>query len=224
MGLVQATRGRYEGPQALSVTFYEMRAAASAFELMQRWRPSEGRLASYKGRWFVVIEAKGADLATLSRVAEGLDDALEKAGRGIGDEGSATEFQFPLHPGDRRPEGGEILSHGVKDTSQVDAKVVVYDFVSHPRHLPPRHLRVLLPQRGRNPLRRLSDNLQRPNHGEDCFLAWKVTEIILQRNKLKQRDRAVIELHQDIEVVRFTPLSTHEGAEKAQKSDTVPAS
>ncbi len=80
LGLETALRGRYDGPLPLTVEFYRMRSAPSAFELMQRWRPEPGRMASYKGRWFFLIQSDGAAHAELTAAAQGLEAALANRG------------------------------------------------------------------------------------------------------------------------------------------------
>lgn len=76
MGVAGAYTARYSGSQSVTAKFYRMNASASAFELMQKWRPVEGKLASYSGTWFVVIESPGADNATLSSIASAIEAEL----------------------------------------------------------------------------------------------------------------------------------------------------
>ena len=82
LGLRSAWRGRYEGPGSLAITVYEMTTWGGAFELAQRWRPAEGRLAFYVGALFIVLESKGMDHAALSEVVESLEAALKSSRTG----------------------------------------------------------------------------------------------------------------------------------------------
>ncbi len=75
-GLQHATRARYSGDAEVTVTFYRMSDGSTAFELMQTWRPAEGRLAVYTGPWFAVIESEGLDTAALSEIAAAVETAL----------------------------------------------------------------------------------------------------------------------------------------------------
>ena len=76
LGLRSTRPGRYEGPATLTVTVYEMTSSGGAFELVQRWRPGEGRLATRVNSLFIVPESEGMDHAALTRVAESLEAAL----------------------------------------------------------------------------------------------------------------------------------------------------
>jgi hypothetical protein len=75
-GVLEAIRARYDGPAPLVITFCRMPASGNAFELVQRWRPAEGRLATYSGSWFVELEAPELDHGRLSALAEELDRSL----------------------------------------------------------------------------------------------------------------------------------------------------
>lgn len=76
LGVEEALSGRYEGPQPLLVTCYRMRTGNSAFELMQKWRPSEGQIAVYRGPWFATLEGESISYEDLSALAEELEQAL----------------------------------------------------------------------------------------------------------------------------------------------------
>jgi hypothetical protein len=75
----QAVIARYKGPAAVNVRLIEMQAETVAFELMQRWRQSEG-LAFYKGPYFVVCRPDGADSQQLSQFTRALQNAMARQG------------------------------------------------------------------------------------------------------------------------------------------------
>ena len=60
LGLRRALQARYEGNGVINLQVFEMNADASAFELIQKWRQQDG-LAVYKGTYFLVAKAGGAD-------------------------------------------------------------------------------------------------------------------------------------------------------------------
>ncbi len=76
-GLRGAASAVYEGQNRFEVTLYELGAPASAFELMQKWRPAEGRMAFYRERYFGVVQSAGADRASLAAFALSLDRRLK---------------------------------------------------------------------------------------------------------------------------------------------------
>lgn len=80
-GLRSAHAAEYAGPEGrrLSVRFYRMGSGSAAFELVQTWRPAEGKMALYQGAWFVVLESPALDHRALSALAEPLERHL--AGR-----------------------------------------------------------------------------------------------------------------------------------------------
>lgn len=73
LGLRQAQRAVYEGPESLTVVVYEMDAEAAAFELQQKWRAEEGRLTFYTGPRFVMLESPSLDFPTLAALGQALD-------------------------------------------------------------------------------------------------------------------------------------------------------
>jgi hypothetical protein len=77
LGLRSALRGRYEGPATLTITVYEMTSSGGAFELVQRWRPGEGRLATYVNSLFIVLESEEMDHTALTAAVESLEAALK---------------------------------------------------------------------------------------------------------------------------------------------------
>jgi hypothetical protein len=71
-----AVLARYTGPGDLSATFYQMSVDATAFELVQTWRPRPGSLAFHKSVWFVVLESADLDTAALSAIADEMEGLL----------------------------------------------------------------------------------------------------------------------------------------------------
>ncbi len=63
LGAKRAIEARYEGNGAIKVRLYEMAVEASAFELIQTWRQSEG-LAVQSGHYFAVAIPEGPDRNT----------------------------------------------------------------------------------------------------------------------------------------------------------------
>jgi hypothetical protein len=78
MGVERAYVAHYSGERSVVVSFYHMKSGASAFELVQKWRPADGKLAIYSGAWFVVIESPGTDNAALSAMANELEAVLAR--------------------------------------------------------------------------------------------------------------------------------------------------
>jgi hypothetical protein len=75
LGLRQAIRAVYEGNGSITVRLFQMNTETSAFELIQKWRQQDG-LALYKGSYFFVAEAKGADQATVSSFLQAFQEQL----------------------------------------------------------------------------------------------------------------------------------------------------
>jgi hypothetical protein len=55
----EAAQARYTGPGAVTLRAFRMPAETSAFELIQKWRQSDG-LAAYKGAYFFIATGEGA--------------------------------------------------------------------------------------------------------------------------------------------------------------------
>jgi hypothetical protein len=77
----QAVIARYAGggTGAVNVRLIEFKGEAVAFELMQRWRQSEG-LAFYKGPYFIVCRPDGTDAQRLGAFTRSLQNAMQKQG------------------------------------------------------------------------------------------------------------------------------------------------
>jgi len=76
VGLRAAWRASYAGPGRCEVTAFELSTSAAAFELVQKWRPQEGRVSTYSGTLFLVVESQQASQAELIRFAAGLETQL----------------------------------------------------------------------------------------------------------------------------------------------------
>lgn len=91
LGLAAEARASYDGPSPMTVVIYEMKAQASAFELMQKWPkpqpvekdPKTGkgdeirRLYFQKGVYFVVTETNGEDATRLRPFTDALEKAIQ---------------------------------------------------------------------------------------------------------------------------------------------------
>jgi hypothetical protein len=73
LGLKRAMAATYQGPATVKVRIYEMNVAASAFELIQKWRQQDGP-AVYNGPFFIVGDAPPEVAAAL---LEGLRKQLK---------------------------------------------------------------------------------------------------------------------------------------------------
>lgn len=63
----RAFAAQYTGTPAIEVELHEMSAGTLAFDTLQSWRPSKGKLAFYQGRYFGTASAPGAEHAVLNR-------------------------------------------------------------------------------------------------------------------------------------------------------------
>ncbi|MCP5116270.1 MAG: hypothetical protein GY953_36035 [bacterium] len=79
LGLEQARRAVYDGPEALTVVVYEMGAEAAAFELQQKWQPGPGRLTFYSGPRFVLLESPTLDHPSLAALGQSLEKHWQAA-------------------------------------------------------------------------------------------------------------------------------------------------
>ena len=59
LGPEESVQTVYTGPGTVTVRAFRMRAETSAFELIQKWRQSDG-LAAYKGAYFFVVTGDAA--------------------------------------------------------------------------------------------------------------------------------------------------------------------
>ncbi len=67
--------GGYEGPGKLLVSAFEL-ANGQAFEQVQHWRAQPGKIVFDHGRWFVILESDGMDVAALSKIAGLLEKSM----------------------------------------------------------------------------------------------------------------------------------------------------
>ncbi len=70
-GLKRALSAVYKGNGHIQVRVFEMGGETSAFEMIQKWRQSDG-LAFYKGVYFVVGQSADVDHDTLSSFLQAL--------------------------------------------------------------------------------------------------------------------------------------------------------
>ncbi len=73
LGLEQARRAIYDGPDALTVIVYQMNAEMAAFELQQKWQPEDGRLTFYTGPRFVILESPTLDHPALAALGQAIE-------------------------------------------------------------------------------------------------------------------------------------------------------
>lgn len=75
-GAQSASRRRYEGSASLTVTIFQMKSDASAFELVQKSRPQPGTLFFQAGSRYVLLAAPGLDQRQLNEIAKALEKEL----------------------------------------------------------------------------------------------------------------------------------------------------
>ena len=66
----------YAGQPNIRVTLQRMPSQTGAFAKVQEWRPAAGKLAFYKGPYFGIVEADGADHPTMNRFATAFQGSL----------------------------------------------------------------------------------------------------------------------------------------------------
>ena len=77
-GIKRARRAIYNGPARLTATIYEFGALGTAFELVQKWRPQEGKMASQEGVYFILLDAQGVEGKIVNDFASKLEAFLRK--------------------------------------------------------------------------------------------------------------------------------------------------
>ena len=80
LGMRTAVRGYYKGQSPVTITVFQMTSGSGAFELQQRWRSEEGKLAFHRGDLFILIESPAMDIHGLTSVAEAFEEALDTPG------------------------------------------------------------------------------------------------------------------------------------------------
>ncbi|MCC6363235.1 MAG: hypothetical protein IT165_06895 [Bryobacterales bacterium] len=78
LGVKRARRAVYRGPIRLTASLYQFRAPAVAFELVQKWRPRQGKLAFQQGDYFIILESEQDDHASMNSFASTLEGFLKK--------------------------------------------------------------------------------------------------------------------------------------------------
>jgi hypothetical protein len=76
LGLKEAINARYSGPGNPDVTMHRMTSESGAFEMVQKWRPVHGALASHKGAIFFVARSEALDARELNRFLSQYESAL----------------------------------------------------------------------------------------------------------------------------------------------------
>ena len=75
LGLQRALTAVYKTNSEIRLKVFEMSGETGAFELIQKWRQSDG-LAIYKGPYFVVVESSDADPESLKEFLKALQADL----------------------------------------------------------------------------------------------------------------------------------------------------
>ena len=75
LGVEETAETTYTGPASVRVRVFRMKAETSAFEMIQKWRQTEG-LAAYKGPYFFIANTSGeANPAIIGELLRGLQQA-----------------------------------------------------------------------------------------------------------------------------------------------------
>lgn len=74
LGLEESAEATYTGPASIRVRVFRMKAETSAFEMIQKWRQTEG-LAAYKGPYFFIANGD-ANPAAVGELLRGLQQAV----------------------------------------------------------------------------------------------------------------------------------------------------
>lgn len=75
-GLLSWWQAEYDGPAYPTVQMYEMKTAASAFEMVQKHRSTPGMIALSAGRAFFTIQTFRGTMAELNRFASAFEKAF----------------------------------------------------------------------------------------------------------------------------------------------------
>ena len=65
------------GTRQISVTVYEAKADAVAFEAAQKWRRQDGQMVFHKGSYFVVVESMGSDTVELNGLVTAMETTFD---------------------------------------------------------------------------------------------------------------------------------------------------
>ena len=75
LGVEDSAETTYTGPASVRVRVFRMKAETSAFEMIQKWRQTEG-LAAYRGPYFFIANPSGdASPAIVGELLRGLQQA-----------------------------------------------------------------------------------------------------------------------------------------------------
>ncbi len=61
------------GTRQITVTVYEAKADAVAFEAAQKWRRQDGQMVFHKGSYFVVVESMGSDTVEMNGIVTAVE-------------------------------------------------------------------------------------------------------------------------------------------------------
>ena len=76
LGVDDSAETAYSGPAEVRVRVFRMKAETSAFEMIQKWRQTEG-LAAYKGPYFFIVNAPSdVNPAIVGELLRGLQQAV----------------------------------------------------------------------------------------------------------------------------------------------------
>jgi hypothetical protein len=83
-GAWRVCRASYNGPGPIPLTLYEMPESpgATSFDAWRRARIEPGKMSFYKGGYFGVAQAPGADKSTLDYFVVAIEAALPPSGEG----------------------------------------------------------------------------------------------------------------------------------------------
>ena len=75
LGVADAAETTYKGAGVVTVRVFRMKAETSAFELMQKWSPTQG-IAAYRGTYFFVGTPQGTDPQSVASLLRALQEAV----------------------------------------------------------------------------------------------------------------------------------------------------
>ena len=76
LGIEESAETMYTGPASVRVRVFRMKAETSAFEMIQKWRQTDG-LAAYKGPYFFIANSTGdASPVVIGGLLRGLQQAV----------------------------------------------------------------------------------------------------------------------------------------------------
>ncbi len=78
LGVKLVTEAVFSGPGKITVTYYTMGASASAFELVQKWKPEPGEVFLSEGPHFVVARGPMLDGKPVKEIAKAIETELRR--------------------------------------------------------------------------------------------------------------------------------------------------